>query len=70
MKWKSTSGLIGTSVNLTALPRAPMYSRKRFEFCVAVIGKRRARKGWERRKENKSFEKSIGGLEENACGAW
>jgi len=36
MKWNSTSGLIGTSVNLTLLDSAPMYSRKRFEFAGAA----------------------------------
>lgn len=36
MKWNSTFGLMGTSVNLTLLNSAPMYSRKRFEFFGAA----------------------------------
>ena len=36
MKWNSTFGLIGTSVNLTLLNSAPIYSLKRFELVGAA----------------------------------
>ena len=36
MKWNSAFGLMGTSVNLTFLNSAPIYSLKRFELVAAA----------------------------------
>ena len=60
MKWNSTSGLMGTSLNLTLLDCAPMYSRKSLEFWTAAcndLGE--MHRAWIMKKVIKSLGSSI-----------
>ena len=60
MKWNSTSGLMGTSLNLTLLNCAPMYSRKSIEFLAAAcIDLGEMQRAWRMKRVIKSLRSSI-----------